>query len=339
MNSKPVIEKISPLAALPGAEVRLMGRGFTEDGVRPIVTFGNLTGHVVSCSEDFLVVNVPSNAHQGDVKVVRGGEESDPIRLTLAAHLAGNLHPVANPAIDREGNIYATFSGSRGQKVPTSVYKISNGVMTPYLSDLTNPTGMAFNSKGEMFISSRFDGTVYRVLSSSSIETYVKGMGVATGIVFDRDDNLFVGDRSGTIFKIDPQRKTFVFATMEASISAYHLAMSPEGDLFMTGPTIGCLDVVYRISPQGNVERYFSGLGRPQGMSFDRKGNLLVAASYAGQKGVVRITSDRTASIWIAGAGIVGLAFFPAHPNDLILATLDSLYKLNCALIGHPLRN
>jgi len=46
-----------------------------------------------------------------------------------------------------------------------------------------------------------------------------------TSMLFDRDGNLFVGDRSGTIFKIDTERKIFVHATLEASISAYHLAV------------------------------------------------------------------------------------------------------------------
>jgi hypothetical protein len=39
-----------------------------------------------------------------------------PIPSKIAVPVADNLHPVANPAVDREGNIYVTFSGSRGQK-------------------------------------------------------------------------------------------------------------------------------------------------------------------------------------------------------------------------------
>lgn len=339
MREKPIIKKIEPQAALPGAEVRIEGEHFLGDGVRFAVSFDNLNGHVVACSERFLIVSVPSNAHQGEVKIVCGEVESEPMRVVVASLLASNLHPVANPAIDGEGNIYATLSGSRGQKVPTSVFKISHGEVTPYLSEIMNPSGMVFNSKGELFISSRFDGTIYQVMPQKSVEVYAKGMGVATGIVFDRDDNLYVGDRSGTIFKIDKNRQTFVFATMEPSVSAYHLALDREGNLFVTGPTIGCLDVVYRINPRGEVEKYFSGVGRPQGMTFDRDGHLLVAGSLGGQRGVIRITSDREAAVVIAGSGIVGLAFDRSTPGDLILATIDSLYRLNFALIGRSLTN
>ncbi|MFI5175360.1 MAG: gluconolaconase [Terriglobia bacterium] len=332
----PLIKKIEPPAALPGAEVSIECDHFMTDGVRPCVSIDNLAGHFVVCSEQYGVVVVPRDANQGEVKIAHGDYQSSPARLGVASLLAGNLHPVSNPAIDREGNIYTTFSGSRGQKVPTSVFKITPEGVTPYLSEVMNPTGMAFDSKGELFISSRFDGTVYKVSSPSEMEVYAKGMGVATGLVFDPEDNLYVGDRSGTIFKMDRDRKTYVFATMEPSVSAYHLALDAEGGLFVTGPTIGCLDAVYRITPQGEVEKYYARLGRPQGMAFDRQGNLLVAASLAGQKGVVRIGSDRKASVVVAGAGIVGLAMDWTTRGDLILATTDSIYRLNLNSIDRP---
>ncbi|MBZ5537045.1 MAG: gluconolaconase [Acidobacteriia bacterium] len=325
---EPVIKKIEPSAALPGGEVFLEGEHFMVDGSRPTVSIDNLAGHFVVCAGQYGVVVVPPNASHGEVKLVRGSSESKPVRLRVASLLAGNLHSVSNPAVDEEGNIYATFSGSRGQKVPTSVFKITPDGVIPYLSELMNATGMAFNSRGELFVSSRFDGTVYKVRSRSQMEVYAKGMGVATGLVFDREDNLFVGDRSGTIFKIDPERRTFVFATLEPSVSAYHLALDARGFLYVTGPTIGCLDSVYRISHQGDVEKYYLRLGRPQGMVIDRRGNLLVAASLAGRKGVVQIRSDRTASPVVAGTGIVGLALDPSREEDLILATADSIYRL-----------
>ena len=53
-----------------------------------------------------------------------------------------------------------------------------------------------------MYVSSRHDGAVYRVSPNGTMTTYAEGMGVATGIAFDRNQNLYVGDRSGTIFKI-----------------------------------------------------------------------------------------------------------------------------------------
>ncbi|MDD5542045.1 MAG: gluconolaconase [Acidobacteriia bacterium] len=331
MKKKPYIERIDPPAALPGGEVRIEGQHFMTNGSRSVVAFDDQRGHLVACADRYLVATVPPEVTQGEIRVILGSLESDPVRIVVATLLADNLHPVSNPVVDKEGNIFSTFSGSRGQKVETSVYKISQGVKTSFISDLMNASGLAFNSEGELFVSSRFDGMIYRVLSPSNLEVYAKGMGVATGMVFDAADNLFVGDRSGTVFKIDTERKIFVFATLEPSVSAYHMTFDADGNLYVTGPTIGCFDSVHRISTNGEVGSFFSGLGRPQGMAFDPQGNLLVAASLHGLKGIVRITPDLQVSTVVSGAGIVGLALDPTSPADLIVATQDSLFRLKMA--------
>ena len=85
------------------------------------------------------------------------------------------------------------------------------------------------------------------------MSSYAEGMGVATGMAFDREQNLYVGDRSGTIFKIAPDRQIFVFAPLEPSVSAYHLAFGTGGDLFVAGPTTSSFDSVYKIDPHGSV--------------------------------------------------------------------------------------
>jgi len=337
VNGHPRIDAVNPRAALPGGEVRITGSGLRPMELRrPRVRFGDIEGAVVISSDDFLIARVPPGASSGPVVVSTNGHVSNPHAISVAVPIAENLHPVTNPALDAEGNIYATFSGSRGQKVPIAIYKIdTNYTVKPFLTDMMNPTAIAFDRDGQMYVSSRFDGTVYRVAPNGTMTSYAEGMGIATGIAFDREENLYVGDRSGTIFKIARDRQIFVFATLEASVSAYHLAFGPAGDLFVTGPTTSSFDCVHKIDAQGNVSTFYRGLGRPQGLAFDAQGNLYVAASLGGKRGIVKITPDGKASLEIAGPALVGLAFGPGR--SVVLATTSGVHHLLWDVQGLPL--
>ena len=339
VDGNPYIEAIDPAASLPGGEVRIIGRALKPPQLaRPEVSFSGMRGSLVVSSEDFLIARVPFGAHSGQVTVQSNGHTSNGRELKIAAMIAESLHPVANPAIDREGNIYVTYSGGRGQKSPVAaIYKIDTNYNPPkpFVADLMNATGLAFDPQGLLYVSSRYDGTVYRVAQNSTLSTYAEGMGVATGIAFDKAGNLYVGDRSGTIWRIAPDRQIFVFATLEPSIAAYHLAFAPNGTLYVTGPTTSSFDAVYSVDPQGTVSVFYRGLGRPQGLAFDVQGNLYVAASLGGKRGIVKITPEKNASLVIAGHDLVGLAF--TRTGGAVLVTRSSVFHLTWGVQGLPL--
>ncbi len=336
-KSKPQIEHVAPRAAISGGEIAIQGRGFTENGLsRPLVRFGDQPGSLLVSSPNRLVVRVPEGAVSGEVTVDSGGAVSAPVAIAVGMTIAENVHPVANPAIDPAGNIYTTFSGSRGQKVPVSIYKIDRDhVVRPFLSDLMNPTGLAFDRDGRLYVSSRMEGTVYRVTPDGQRTVFAEGMGIATGIAFDDEENLYVGDRSGTIFKISRDQQIFVFATLEPSVAAYHLAFGFDRCLYVAGPTASSFDHVFTVNPAGEVSSFYRGLGRPQGLAFDAHGSLYVAASLGGRRGVVRLTPDAKAELAVSGYGIVGLAF-TSH-RSLILATSNSLLELFLDVEGKKL--
>jgi sugar lactone lactonase YvrE len=337
VNGKPHIEAVTPSFALPGGEVRIVGKSLRPPELRrPSVRFGEIEGPVLISSDDFVVARVPENAASGPIVVGTNGNVSNPHPIKVAVTVAENLHPVTNPALDREGNIYVTFSGSRGEKVPVSIFKIDTDYnVKPYLSDMMNATAIAFDREGQMYVSSRHDEAVYKVAPNGTMSTYAEGMGVATGIAFDREENLYVGDRSGTIFKIARDRQIFVFATLEPSVAAYHLAFGPNGDMFVTGPSTSSFDCVYKVDPHGTVSVFYRGLGRPQGLALDVDGNIYVAASLAGKRGIVKITPQGKATLEVSGQGLVGLAFAPG--KSAILATNSAVHHISWNIQGRPL--
>jgi sugar lactone lactonase YvrE len=333
-NGFPRIDRVAPSAAIPGGEMVIHGSGFaSRSGARPVVHFGEAEASLILATDNRLIARVPDTASGGTVRVANSHSESPPHPVAIGLQIADNLHPVANPAVDSEGNIYVTFSGPRGQRVPVSLYKItSNYSVKPFVTSLINPSGLALDHDGNLFVSCRNDGTIHRVTPDGRAEQWIEGMGIATGIAFDREQNLYVGDRSGTIFKISPSREIFVFATLEPSIAAYHLAFHPKGDLYVTGPTTSSYDRVYRITQGGEVQVFYRGLGRPQGLAFDRDSNLYVAASHSGRRGIVQLTPQGQAEIVLSGNGLVGLALLPS--GRAILTTVSALFTLDWDVRG-----
>jgi sugar lactone lactonase YvrE len=336
-NGIPRIDRVAPAAAIPGGEIVIHGSGFASRAhPRPVVRFGEMEAGLALASENRLIARVPEGATGGVVRVFSAENESQPHPVSIGVQIADNLHPIANPAVDALGNTYVTFSGNRGQRVPVSLYKITaNYSVKPFVTSLVNPSGLAVDRAGNLFVSCRNDGTIHRITPEGRAEQWIEGMGVATGIAFDRNENLYVGDRSGTIFKISPSREVFVFATIEPSLAAYHLAFHPSGDLYVTGPTTSSYDRVYRITQGGEVTTFFRGLGRPQGLAFDRDSNLYVAASYGGRRGIIRITPQAHADVVLSGSGLVGVAL--QSSGRAILATTGALFTLDWEVRGLPL--
>jgi sugar lactone lactonase YvrE len=334
------IQQVMPQAALPGGEVVIEYSGLELRGTtRPEVRFGDHTGQVTVASNERIIAKVPeSSAETGtsELVILSNGDTSRPFPYEVGRKLAANLHPVANPAVDPEGNIYVTYSGPRGQKTPVSVYKVTpKGALTPFVTDIMNATGLAFSLTGDLYVSSRFEGNVYTVDPAGHLQTYIEGMGIATGLAFDHDGNLYVGDRSGSIFKISPNKEIFVYATLEPSIAAYHLAFGFDDHLYVTGPTTSSFDSIYRVSPSGAVDRFFTGLGRPQGLAFDVQGTLYCVASYRGRRGIFSFREPQKPELAVAGLSLVGLAF--DYEGNLMVADDTSLYRVRLGIIGKPL--
>ncbi|HKV42696.1 MAG TPA: IPT/TIG domain-containing protein, partial [Blastocatellia bacterium] len=259
MMGEPEIESIVPSAGIEGGEIIIACKNFrfaAHDQAR--VTFGGVETRPVSASATRIIAPVPSDklVHGSiDVTISANGATSGAKQFVAGRKLAENLHPVSNPAYDRDtGAIYSTLSGTRGQKIPVSVYKISGeGESEPFLTDVVNPTGLAFSPDGEMFITSRFDGSVYRITPFKEAEVFARNLGIATGITFDAEGKMYVGDRNGTIYTINDIGEATTFATLEPSIAAFHLAFGPDGFLYATGPTMSSFDSIMKIGHEGEV--------------------------------------------------------------------------------------
>ena len=323
-----------PLWTVEGGRLTITGSGFTLDPL-PDVRIGGATARFAFASPHAVSVIVPSGLDGGRTPVRIDTAPGETAFVEVGAPLATGLHQVDNPAFDREGNLYVTFSGSRGQETPVSIFVVRpDGSREPFVSGIPNPTSLAFDPDGRLHVSSRFDGTIYRIDDDAAPVMVASELGVACGIAFDGEGTLHVGDRSGSILRVNGG-KAETLAMLPASVAAFHLAFGPNGTLFVTGPTLGTHDCVYRIGRDGDVDVFYDGFGRPQGLAFDEQGRLYVVDALAGRGGVYRFDSIDSPSApeqLVAAGGLVGLAFSPER--QLAIASSDTVYLLDAGVSG-----
>jgi sugar lactone lactonase YvrE len=313
-----------------GGRVAIHGTGFPIDRPQlPDVTIGDSPARPVFASSSTIAVLVPGGLDGGRTAVRVADVPGETALLEIGAPLVTGLHQVDNPLFDREGNLYVTYSGGRGQEVPVSIFRVSpNGRRESYVSGIVNPTSMTFDAQGHLYVSSRFEGAVYRVHPEGTYETYASDLGIACGLAFDRRGVLYVGDRSGTVFAVRSDRTVTAIATLPASVAAYHLAVGPDDCVYVTAPTLGPYDYVYRIDPDaGSIDKVYSGFGRPQGIAFDSQGALYVIEALAGWNGLYRVRADGSTELIVAGQSLVGVAFNPG--GGLIVSSNDTAYRLD----------
>ena len=170
--SSPTISSVTPVRAVEGGRVTLRGRGFPVDPT-PQVTVGEQAALVVFASSDRIVITLPSDLDSGPTLIRIDGVPGETAYVTVGVPWATGLHQVDNPVFDRDGNLFVTYSGSRGQTAPVSIFRVTRqGTREPFVTGIVNPTSMAIDPENRLYVSSRFEGTVYRVTSDGSVESF-----------------------------------------------------------------------------------------------------------------------------------------------------------------------
>lgn len=321
------IERIWPTYAIPGGRLDIGGRGFTVDQApRLRVFFGEEEAHIYRVSSTRLGIRVPEAAGE-DVRVCLNDRETDAFHVTIGRLYADDLHIVANPVYDPQGNLYSTVSGRRGEKIPHPIYRlVEDGDPEPLGDGIVNPTGLAWGPDDTLYVSSREDGRVYRMGDDGVFHVLAEDLGCATGIGFSPTGDLVIGDREGTLYRVDSEGEVGVFSHLRASISAYHLAFNSLGYLFVSGPTLSSRDQIVEFRPDGEPCRVHSGFGRPQGIAFDDRDRCFVAEGLAGDAGLFLFTPTGARRV-ISAPPLIGVAL--SEGRTMAVATSDSIYEFD----------
>lgn len=338
MSLAPKIKALDPVLAIPGGDLVIECEDFRVDHDAGFsVLIGGVGAFVSSASADRVICRVPEGIErqQTDVVLDCGGIRSAPASITVGREIVSGMHIVANPAIDPiTDDLIVTRSGGRGQELPATLFRVdADRNITVMQTSVLNPTGVAFDREGVMYVTNRAAGELYSIDRDDELRTVADGLGIATGVAIGADGNIYVGDRSGSVKRILANGDVEAFAIIEPSVAAYHLAFGPDDRLYVTAPGLASHDSVRFIDNDGLDDVFARGFGRPQGIAFDRSGQLYAAACYRGRHGIVRISPDgQTIKHLVAGNNIVGLCF--NRNGDMIVATNDSAYSIPCGIFG-----
>jgi sugar lactone lactonase YvrE len=202
----------------------------------------------------------------------------DGVRTRFASGPAGTL------ACDSTGNLFVATGDSDLNEFPINgsgkIYKFtSGGVRTTFASGLDLPTGLAFDSAGNLFVANihtvvqdrTFSGAIYKFTAAGARTTFASGLSDPQALAFDNVGNLFVAEAGG--------------------------------------------GVIYKFTPSGVRSAFASGFSFPGSLACDSAGNLFVADSPA--YAIYKIAPDGTQSKFATTDGVNLLAFQPRPASPL----------------------
>ena len=232
--SRPRRPPFAPRWAIEGGRVTIEGAGFPgRSAALPEVRDRRRAARASSTRRRRRSACIVPGGLEGGRRPIRvdGVPGETRVRRRSRAPFATGLHQVDNPVFDRDGNLYVTYSGTRGQQVPVSIFRVRpNGTRETFSSGIVNPTSMAIDRRRAAL---RVEPLRRHRLPRRAGR---RGRAVRDATSASRaawrsrpDGTLFVGDRSGTIFRVDRSGKAEPFASLPPSVAAFHLAIGPDG--------------------------------------------------------------------------------------------------------------
>ena len=298
------------------------------------------------------------------------------------AALDAKIHTPTGIVLDGAGNVF--FSDSQSSVVrrigTDGIITTVAGTGTPGYSgegpatsaQLSTPEGLAFDSKGDLYIADRYNNRVRKVTPGGIISTFAGtgepgtgGSGLATGaklfqpegVAVDSNDNVYIADTSNSLLKmVDTNGMINTFSNTITSLN--DVAVSPAG--WVAAPDF-LQSVINRISWDGGTVSVVAGVVRtsalgdhgaatsaflvdPWGLAADSTGNWYIADS--GDQRLRKIGVDQTIST-AAGTGVFGssvdgkaaTASNIAQPRALAADSAGNLYFNSACQIRELLKD
>jgi sugar lactone lactonase YvrE len=200
------------------------------------------------------------------------------VRLLLGGAVCAGVF-VLVPARVHGQNLFVSDLGGNISEITTS------GAQSPFVSGISYPLALAFNSAGDLFVASQGDGHIYEFTPDGTKSTFASpsnGLFLPVALAFDSVGDLFEADGGGWITEIATNGVSSTFASGLNNPSG--LAFDSAGNLFVAQQGNGAppSGVIYKFAPDGTRSTFASGLYYPIGLAFNSSGDLFESDSGTG---------------------------------------------------------
>ncbi len=185
-------------------------------------------------------------------------------------------------------NLFVSGIGCGGDVSCGHIYEFTwDGVQSIFISGLTHPGDLAFDTAGNLFVADcencgtpRADFAIYKIAPNGVRTTFASGLSYPLYLAADTTGNLFVSDYAdGIIYKYTPTGSRATFAS-----GLYHpvgMAFDSAGNLFVADNTNGNIHQgnIYKYAPSGSRSTFavLDPSDRPTDLAFDGMGGLYMA--------------------------------------------------------------
>ena len=154
----------------------------------------------------------------------------------------------------RSGTLFATNA-----EAGTVVRIEPDGTKSTYASAFRNPTNLAFDHQGNMFVCENGYGGNASIISKNTPTgnrtTFASGLNNAEGLAVDAAGNLFEAETGVGIYKFTPAGTRTLFTN--AVYFPRYLAFDSAGNLFVSTPNS---QFISKVAPNGTVTQFASGI-------------------------------------------------------------------------------
>lgn len=244
-----------------------------------------------------------------------------PVRLS-ENHVFG-----ASPVSDAQGQIFFIDLQELQKNQQSVIYKYSfaENKLVPYISGIPAPTSLAY-FEGVIFVTSMVERKLYRCLAAGEYEVFAQGLGSAFGIAINSMGEIFVGDQTGSLFKLDSTGKASFYASLPETFKGYHFTFSPDDELYISMPSNVGKNYIFKFGKDKKLENVLETMNILGGIAFSPDGDFCWIENSREEGCIYMKNKENEVRKILSASFVLGITFNPL--GDMIFSDLHNLYVI-----------